>query len=211
MNTLKEILEIIKWPAVALVLGILFMFKFDIPIRGLFSRIRRVGRNWLGLDPEVQTTTETRPSSAEELMRVTDSEALRVTENAIREDLRRRSLPVTPDNMAANVLIRHLAATRIGYDCEYINSVIWGSQVLALEHINSRTDGETREDLRRFYDSASRLYPQVYQRYTFDQWFNFLVNMLLVVERSGRYVITVLGQEFLNHRIRTRRTVLPPY
>ena len=212
MNTLKEILEIIKWPVVVLLLGLGFMFKFDIPIRGFIGRVRRVGRNWLGLDPEVQRATdETRPSSAEELMRVTDSEALRVTEDAIREDLNRSGLSVTADNATTNVLVRHLAATQIAYHCEYINSLIWGSQVLALEHINSRVDGETREGIRHFYDSASLLYPQVYQHYTFDQWFNFLVNILLIVERSGRYVITVLGQEFLNHQIRTRRTTLPPY
>jgi hypothetical protein len=197
------------WPVTVLVIAIIFMLLFRKDISSLLARIQRIGRNGIHTLPsQVQKATE-RKSSAEELMRAFDSKTLLEQEKNIKKDLESRGLPSQQETI--DVLVRHLAATQVALRFEFINKIIWGSQILILINLNSKPLGETLEILKPFYQEAAKTFPDVFANYTFDRYLDFLVSANLIIFQNGRYFITTVGRDFLGYLVATGQTGVRPF
>lgn len=77
-------------------------------------------------------------------------------------------------------------------------------------HLNS-FPGDNKENLKPFYDNAARQSPQVYQKYTYEQWLEFLheIGYILDLENS-KLGITILGRDFLKFLIETGKSEFRP-
>jgi hypothetical protein len=131
-------------------------------------------------------------------------------EDRIRSDLHRLSLsqkPVDPPPL----LVENLATAQLLLSAEQTYRVIFGSQINALKHLNIAYF-VTRSQIKDFYDSASLQFPQLYSKYTFDQYIGFLeARGLITSDDCGRYSITPAGQAFLQWLSANRISETKPF
>ena len=66
---------------------------------------------------------------------------------------------------------------------ESVHSVIWGSQLALLRHLNSATGGSSLEVLKVFYDGGAAKTPSIYSEYPFEQYLDYLVGHNLVEKK----------------------------
>ena len=77
---------------------------------------------------------------------------------------------------------------------------IFGSQILALEHLNKAM--AKIEDLYPYYQEGLDKRPQ----YSFESWFGFLKSNVLIRQEGYNIGITVRGKEFLKYLVNIGRT-----
>lgn len=197
-------MEHFAWPIAISIIAIFALFLFKKDISALLGRTQKIGRDGIQTSlPQIQQSTE-RESAVEVLMKEFSSVALREEEENIRKDLEIRGLSSQQDKI--NLLIKHLAINQLALHFERINSVIWGSQIALLQHLNSCIDGDSSSMLRIFYDNAAKNYPDTFASYPFEQYLQFLVAFNLIIQRGERYFITALGREFLVYLTATGQT-----
>lgn len=97
-------------------------------------------------------------------------------------------------------MVRFIATGVISFIHERTWLTIYRSQILALMELNRRI--LRREEVKSYYDSAIREYPEQYAGYSFDQWFSYLKAGPLILEHPGDTVeITVGGKDFLKYMV----------
>lgn len=172
------------------------MLIFRRPLLGFLSRTTSLavwkGKIEANAAPQVAAQSE----GADELMKAFDNALLVVDEEAINDDLEKRGL--AGQAAAVPVLVRHLAAARIALHFERAYSIIWGSQLAILQHLNTLGDsGAPPESLEPFYSQAAATYPLMYHQYAFKRYMGFLASQMLVQIRKDHAFITLAGREFL--------------
>ena len=84
---------------------------------------------------------------------------------------------------------------------------MFGSQLKLLLHLNTVPHtGETYEGLKVFYDEAVEQYGKLYDGYSYENYFEFLINKGLIVAKGDRYVITVGAQDFIKYIMETNKS-----
>lgn len=190
-------MEFLTWPAVVLVLGVVAIFVFRQPITRFLDRAQKIGKSGIEATASAQASgVEVKPSPADELLKAFDNALLVQREEFIRKELDRLRISTGTDR--ERVLIRLLAALSLVQAFERTYTLIWGSQISALQFLNSA--GTVRaEFLRPGYDQAAARDPDLYRTYTFDQWLNFLQASVLVVRSGESVTISLEGREFLKY------------
>ena len=89
------------------------------------------------------------------------------------------------------------------FEAEY--AVLWETQAPALRLIAAATKkGIPKQALLTQYRRTSRIFPELYEGTSFQQWLDFLQRSELVSVREGRIFITPQGSEFLRYRVETK-------
>lgn len=192
-------MQYIAWPAVVLVLGLVAIFTFRKSIERLIDRTRKVGRAGIeaGSGPQ-EGGVVVQPSPADQFLKQFDNALLVQREGFIRAELER--LGINQPSQRERVLIRLLAALSVVQAFERAYILIWGSQIAALQFLNSAgAEGVSVEFLRPWYDQAAAREPVLYDGYAFESWLGFLQTNLLVGRRDGNVFITLEGREFLKY------------
>lgn len=197
----QYIVPYVVWPMAAVIFGVVFVVIFRKKISAMLSKAHKIGLSGIETAHSQPQEAKESKSSIEELMRTFDSAVLREEEKFINEDLERRGLSNNKD--VIDVLVRHLAATRLELYYERINVQIWGSQISILKYLNSTRQGQPVEKLRPFYDNMAKLYPDNFAHDSFERYLNFLTSWNLIVQRDGLYYVSMLGKEFLSYLVRT--------
>ena len=189
-------LTTLAWPAVALVAIVIFRK----PLTSLLYRARKVGVSGIEANPPRQEPSpELKASSAADLHKIFDNALVVQREGLIRSDLERRGITGAERE---KLLIRFLAAIGIVVQFDRAYNSIWGSQILALQGLNSAgASGADIKSLLPAYENAAKQYPLVYAHYTFDQWVDFLVKSALIKLEGSKVSITIEGREFLRYLI----------
>lgn len=200
-------MDAFAWPAVVVLLGITALVIVRRPLRRFVSKATSL-QLW-GARVEA-TATQQLPASktdtSHDLMKAFDNALLVANEKEIDADLKRRGLDGKVS--AIPVLVRHLAATQIAVHFERVYSVIWGSQLAILQHLNTLGNaGAQLESLRPFYQQASVSYPPLYDGYPFESYMAFLTSHMLIEIKGGSVFITLVGREFLKWLIDEGRGV----
>ena len=196
------------WMALAIGISIItvcifFMIFFRKNIRASIDRIKGVkyGRAEIQTESISQEPVDTTVSSTEKLMKALDNPVLQEGEDLISETLRKASVKEGPER--EKLLIRYLAATNLALTLERIDSVIWGSQIYILEHLNVNRLGVLKDNIKTiYYDEAAEKWPPFFTNYSYDAYLGFLKNSNLVLEQDGCLLITILGVEFLQYLAR---------
>jgi hypothetical protein len=115
-------------------------------------------------------------------------------EAIIRKDL--RHIPSIEER--EKLMVRNLALAQLQSTAERIYRVVFGSQLAALQHLNLY-GATSREKLGAlFYEPATQKWTEVYQNYTADRYFHFLVeNGLIGLSTDDKATITIKGKALL--------------
>lgn len=190
-------MEFLAWPAVVLILGIVAIFVFKLPLTRFLDRAQKIGKSGIEVGAGAQVSgVEVKPSPADELLKAFDNALLLEREKFIQTELERLHINSGPDR--ERVLIRLLAGLSLVQVFERTYTLIWGSQISALQFLNSA--GTVRVDLLRpWYDQAAAREPDLYVVYTFEQWLAFLQASVLIARTGENVAISVGGREFLKY------------
>ncbi len=104
-------------------------------------------------------------------------------------------------------LFRALARSNLREHFERSHRIIWGSQIRALQELNSVPTANVNF-LKPFYDTAANAEPNVYEKYSFDDWLRFLEGQVLLIRKGDMVEITMEGQEFLKYLVDMRLTTV---
>lgn len=197
MQEFKEFLTIISWPHIALIFGIIFLFLFYPQIAGFISRVRSVGKGGVtthsDITPQIQDDNKTDLLQHIEI----DKTALLIeVEEGISEDLKARKLESNSD--ALKVLVRNLAVTKINLEHEQTYNTIFGTQIHLLKKLNE-TPGTGRpiEYVENFYKVVQQNNEKVFDKWSLDDYLEYLKSRSLITFKSNNWHISVKGQDFV--------------
>lgn len=202
-SALPGILGPLAWPAVAVVVAILFRPQ----IANLLTRLRKGGG--AEFDP-IRQPTKHPDGLPEARAPVTDdasespfprTETTREIEDLI------LSLPQVAEAHDRDTVLVTLAARAVLITYfEQVESSIWKSQIELLIYLNSCPNGADPDHVRQmFYQPASTRYPDVFATYPYEPYLDYLVNHKLVEVAGSVTRITERGREYLVWRIGARK------
>ncbi len=114
------------------------------------------------------------------------------------ENRKMRTLDILDDGNPFRVL-----SVCDAFEPEY--AVVWETQAPALRLIAlANKKGIPKQALLTQYRRTSRMFPELYEGTSFQQWLDFLQRSELVSVRAGRVFITQQGTEFLRYRVETK-------
>jgi hypothetical protein len=187
------------WPAAALLSMIFFCIFFKQSIIALINRIKRIGKNGIEAyeSQPAQPIGKSKIDIIEEFYKSFDSSLLTEWEGSLDKFLKSKQFE-TPEHRE-KVLMRMLAKTAIDFTFERIFGSIFGSQIACLRFLNARISGASISEIEPIYEEAAKKFPQIYHIRPIDEWIGFLKISGLVEKKDEKFVITIMGREFLKY------------
>lgn len=87
---------------------------------------------------------------------------------------------------------------------------IFGSQIDLLQELNAKSQGESVEQLKKYYDAAVQAFPATYQNYSYGQYMVYLEAQGLVLRIMDRVTLTPEGKSVLGYLVLTGDTMKRP-
>ena len=186
-----------------------FFVLFKRPITGLIDRTRKVSKDGLEATAATQeaatekaaeqTAIEKNPEALQKFLGQFDNSLLVERERLVMNYLSEAG--IEQPTARERALVRLLAANSIIQNFERTYMLIWGSQIAAIQFLNSvGRDGIEIERLRPIYDQAVSQFPEIYKdTYSFEQWLGFVQSQQLVFRNESHVGITLMGREFLKY------------
>lgn len=143
-----------------------------------------------------EKTTNPRLKDVENFLNTISSHSIITREDSIHKDLDDLNID---EPKQIEILIKALASAQGTLDYESIHSIIWGSQLSLLRHLNSTSNGSSLEVLKVFYDEGAARSPAVYAKYSFEQYLEYLTASKLIEKRDNRCLITQFGIDYLGY------------
>jgi hypothetical protein len=199
VDVLLAILTIVAWPVVGLVLGIVGILILKKPLIRAVDRVKKIGPTELSTEQVIQESAkDLRPTPSDEALKVFDNRLLVAREDAVRKDLDGRGISTSIER--ERVLLRHFSAISVCFQFERTYNQIWGSQIAALQLLNTRGDhGCEQSELLAFYSDAKNIFQHLYANYPFESWLKFMESFALIKVASDKISITLEGREFLKY------------
>jgi hypothetical protein len=202
-------LELLAWPSVAFLLGVICIFTFKHPLSRFLDRAQQITAPGVQAVARAQgIALQQANSQVDELLKNLDTPLVRIAEDTIVRELEQRKIVEHAER--EKVLIKYLAVCQNALRHENAYRLIWGSQLFALEMLNASFVGIPPEHLQPIYADAVAKNEDVYRAYSFDQWTGFLKQANLVREDSGAYHITIEGRDFLRFLVEQGRSRVKP-
>ncbi len=193
--TIKYVLGIAVVPGAFLIFGLVFLFMFRKPIKGVIENINTIEKGGVKLKSGEASQEKEKSTEVEEVS-FKDSPALESYKNAVADMLTKDNLD--PKSNTAKMLIRELAITKLALDFEKIYHVIYGSQINILRLLNENNrSGSVKKSLEDYFSGVKKSHPEWYENWDIDKYLDFLIDALLIVEEKNKYFITNKGVEFL--------------
>lgn len=215
-STYFEIAKIVIWPIVVLI--IVLMLKKT--IINLLERINKIGfagvaaeavqqkENAERIVPEQGPKNQTKNEVLEKGLGIFSDYTLERASNVVDDESKVKTFETTEAKV--EILHKYSQALYLILNFERFYNLIYGSQLYILERVN--THAETRDSLKRFYDSAVKSYPEFYSNYSYDQYLEFLITReLIIFDEKENSSITWLGRDFLKFLVETGRSLNKAY
>lgn len=143
-----------------------------------------------------ENNTNLKLKKIDDSLNAASSQSVLYYEEFIRDDLKGLK---TDKPKQIDILVKALAITEGKLYYQNIHSVIWGSQLSLLRHLNSTPQGSSLEVLKVFYDGGATTTPTAYANYTFEQYLNYLTANKLIEKKDNNCLITQLGIDYLGY------------
>ena len=187
-------MEYLAWPAVVLVIALVFIFAFRKQISSFISGLHKLDLPGVKASTnQVSANTIESNKTAEKLMKAFDNQLLLDQEKKITEAMELRN--ITEEKEKVKILIRYLASSALTIQFEQIYNSIYGSQILLLEDINSKYNGEEQEILRKYYDLYLNRLIGVPANYTYENYLKYLSTYELITINNNMVQITQRGRD----------------
>jgi len=122
--------------------------------------------------------------------------SVQIREDSIRSELQRLEFDFNSQE-TVGVLIRQLAALQCVGFFERIYRIIYGSQLGAIDFLNTTAPVNASFVEVCFFDTAKSSESEFYSNFSFEQWLQFLEDSLLISNNEGNLAITQSGRDFL--------------
>lgn len=188
------------WPIVVLILGVVAIIVLRDPLPRLIGRADVTVEKWgvkAVIGPQKQSQEASPPS--QELLGMFDKVLLKDQESLIDSLLDKQGIERGPNRERELLTLLSGAVLVNGFEGTYFR--IFGSQLGALQALNSAPSGLPTETLRPWFDLGAAMSPEVYTNYSFEQWLTFLQTSVLIVRNGGMIQITVRGRSFLKYLV----------
>ena len=180
-----EILKILVWPIAVIIIAIIVVLLLKKSFQDLLTRITKLKyggtvaevsqvRHEVNENSEVAQTQIDKPN--ENIERALGIFSIQTLERAKKlVEAESKIHEITDDNKKIDTLIKYAEVLYLIISFERLYNNIFGSQLYILDSINTNSS-ETKEDLKMFYDNAKERYPEVFESYSYDDYFNFLIS-----------------------------------
>lgn len=204
LENIVRILEVLAWP---IVLFVIFLILKE-PIKNFINRIKSIGYKGTGIETETPKKQSDEESQIEKLKKEKPNEYLEKiksyfapeTIGLFKEAITKESQVDTYETAdeREEVLFTYSQLMYIIMHFNRIYSSIYGSQINILQRLNSSVF-ETKESLKEYYEFAKSSFPKTYEKYSYDNYMNYLISFGLIIEEGGEIKITILGKDFLRY------------
>jgi hypothetical protein len=212
-----EVLKILVWPIAVIIIVIIVVLLLKKSLQDLLTRVTKLkyGETVAEVSQVRQEANEKsliaqsqvdKPNETiEKALGIFSSSTIDRAKNVVETESKINEL--TDDSKKVDRLIKYSEALYLILSFERLYNSIFGSQLYILDFINT-INTETKNDLKVFYDNAKEKYPDFYETYSYDEYFNFLLNHeLIIINKDNTCSITWLGRDFLKYLIETGKTI----
>ena len=202
MELLKELLKTAIptgiWAIMLYALARHLVARFQAPLGQIAQRLKRLGPAEFEAPPAQAT------EPARELSTASPPAELAMEDQSLFGGFRAAIhdwLQALPEPQRERALVDALANWQIGWWFEVVNSLIFGSQIVLTQSLNSQPLSVSR--VRELYDTAAAEFPDFYCDYPFERWLGWLQDtaQLVATAENETLVITEFGREFLKYLV----------
>jgi hypothetical protein len=195
------------WPLATLIFGVIVLFVFREPLTAFFWKLNKVSMAGASLTAAKDPQGQLAPPPPSLPPQYPANPALEKVKTEVRSRLR---LSEYPQDLREDLLLSATAGAVLTWEFEVIYRIIFGSQITALEFLNSGP--QQREALRSFYSVAAAHNPAFFEHFDFDHWLAFLETRQLVMAGPGPGLISIseYGRMFLGHLVQQGLPLLRP-
>jgi len=212
-----EILKILAWPIAVIIIVIVIVLILKKSFQDLLTRITKL--KYGDTIAEVsQTRQETKEKSLlaqnqvdkpneniEKALGIFSVPTLERAKNVVEDEAKINE--IVEDSKKVETLTKYAEALYLILSFERLYNNIFGSQLYILDFVNTNNT-QSKDDLKIFYDGAKDKYPDFFDAYSYDDYFNFLVSHdLIIINTDETCGITWLGRDFLKYLIETGKSI----
>lgn len=185
-KALFDLVKGIAWPLALFMIVWVFRNQLRERIRDLIS----VGPTGAVLQP---------PSQQQTVQSIVDLSAVEIPLQSARPITQRieNEMQDVPQTERYHKLVVALAVSRLERAFEWVFSIIFGSQILALRHLSTVEFVTTSAAEAFFHEKVVPINPEFYSNVEYWRWNSFLVGQQLVKIEGNHVSITELGRDFL--------------
>lgn len=194
LSLISKLIEHLAWPLAVIV--IVCILKNPITI--LINKLKSVAIKDYKFDLSDQPIQKPKDPTPQSINIPIPTDSLGLVDEykqLILNDLGKAIIKSEEDKI--NILVSHLAATQLKLVYQNINCSIFGSQIELLRWLNSMVNPVDVSRIKVFYDIAAEKYPDVYQKYTFQEYLSYLTNIKVLEIIGSEYRISKLGKGYL--------------
>lgn len=203
------ILELIKWPVVVVILGLVALGLFKANIAALINRIRRFGPKGFESPLDTPPTPQTLSTPESSILAVPSSAATQadvlqpfINPLELRVEQQFREMIKSFNGSDKEIyLLKSWVRSAIQLHFEKTFQSIYRSQINALTALNSSGMTAPPAVMKFWYDLAATENPAIYASYTFEQWLTFMARAFLINVGPESVSLTTDGKEFLKFLI----------
>jgi len=181
-----DLLKSLAWPGVFLTLG--FYFRKD--FRAILPRLTKAGPT--GIEFAQVQNIESWSGKLKELPGLTRTKKMEEIEVSIHKDLQHFDATSRVD-----LLVRHLAQTRLERVFERVYGGIFGSQIALLAALSTKSETSPLSEATKWFEETKAKNPYAYAETSFERWVGFLTSFDLVRVEQAMISITETGRDFL--------------
>jgi hypothetical protein len=194
LTFVSKLFEFTAWPLASVILGVVLKQ----PLEKLLARLTSAKHKGteFGFAPDNQNTPKlTNSGSIVDAVPQDSLGLIGEQEAIIYKSLEDLKIDSAEDKV--KVLAKHHANLQIRSAYAQINSVIYNSQLLLLQALNTQASPVELSFFFSYYDAAKNTYPDHYETYNFEDWLNFMKGSRLINTKDEKYFITLFGRGFL--------------
>ena len=186
-HLIVDLIKSLAWPAA--VLTIAFLFRDD--LRKKIPGLTKAGPTGIEFDVQRAVSAQSWSGELKELPGLTRTPAMSALEKSLHE-----ALQVYKPETHVDLLVRHLAQSRLEAHFERAYGGIFGSQIAGLRALVERGGQIQMADAIKAFDDAKsqKLLPDVL---VFEKWLEYLRVFDFIAVNNSEIRITDIGKDFL--------------
>lgn len=203
---LEQVPAAFYWACAIIIIILFFLVFFGKSIRKLIERTKEVkvgkgGAEFLQQqkEPVQEILTDENDEKDQELpiirgLQIFDEQTIRTYRDEVIKatNLEKRK----DDKDKIEILIQYSEALLILLMFERYFYLIFGSQLMLLQHLNSE-GYRPKNEFKFYFDNAVKKNPDFFKNFDYEQYLSFLINNDLITEDNNNISITILGRDFL--------------
>jgi len=207
-----SLLSVLVWPIVVVII----FFVLREPLSGIITRANEFGFGKFvakmgpiskqGIESKDMTLEQLQndkfSKTATDLLKIYSDSTIKYFENYIKQATNYDKLDTAEKREKELFSYSKIALLVIIFGNIY--NTIYGSQIRILQKLNS-SNVENKDTIREYYDSAKKMFANVYSNYSYENYLSYLtISNLIVIEQDGKIIISDFGRDFLKYIVEVR-------